>query len=64
MPRSKPPDPPEFRFEAIRLAKTSGETIVAITGGTCTYDSADGSVKLHARNAKGTEYDRVYELIK
>ena len=27
MPRSRPPYPPEFRAEAIRLAKSSGESI-------------------------------------
>ena len=27
MPRSRPPYPPEFRAEAVRLVKTSGETI-------------------------------------
>ena len=30
MPRSRPPYPPEFRAEAVRLAKTSGETIAGI----------------------------------
>ena len=30
MPRSRPPYPPEFRAEAIRLAKTSGEPISRI----------------------------------
>lgn len=27
MPRSRPPYPPEFRAEAVRLAKSSGEPI-------------------------------------
>lgn len=27
MPRSRPPYPPEFRAEAVRLVKTSGESI-------------------------------------
>lgn len=27
MPRTRPPYPPEFRAEAVRLVKTSGETI-------------------------------------
>lgn len=30
MPRTRPPYPPEFRAEAIRLAKTSGEPISRI----------------------------------
>lgn len=30
MPRSRPPYPPEFRAEAIRLVKTSGEPIARI----------------------------------
>lgn len=30
MPRTRPPYPPEFKSEAVRLAKTSGETIARI----------------------------------
>ena len=30
MPRTRPPYPPEFRAEAVRLAKTSGEPIARI----------------------------------
>ncbi len=30
MPRSRPPYPPEFRAEAVRLVKSSGETIPRI----------------------------------
>jgi len=30
VPRSRPPYPPEFKSEAVRLAKTSGETIARI----------------------------------
>lgn len=30
MPRSRPPYPPEFRAEAIRLVKSSGETIAQL----------------------------------
>ena len=30
MPRTRPPYPPEFRAEAVRLAKTSGEPISRI----------------------------------
>jgi transposase len=32
VPRSRPPYPPEFRAEAVRLAKTSGEPIARIAG--------------------------------
>lgn len=30
MPRTRPPYPPEFKAEAVRLAKSSGETIAQI----------------------------------
>jgi len=30
VPRSRPPYPPEFKAEAVRLAKSSGETIAQI----------------------------------
>ena len=30
MPRTRPPYPPEFRAEAVRLAKTSGETVAQV----------------------------------
>jgi len=30
VPRTRPPYPPEFRAEAVRLVKTSGETIAQI----------------------------------
>lgn len=30
MPRSRPPYPPEFRAEAVRLAKTSDESIAQV----------------------------------
>src|SRR5438128_5917157 len=37
------------------------DSILAITGGTDTYNQARGQMRLHARNAKGTEYDFIYE---
>jgi hypothetical protein len=40
----------------------AGDSVLAITGGTGRYAAARGQMKLHARNAKGTEYDFVYEL--
>jgi len=30
VPRTRPPYPPEFKAEAVRLAKSSGETIAQI----------------------------------
>lgn len=40
----------------------AGDSVLAITGGTGAYASASGEMKLHARNADGSEYDFVYEL--
>ena len=40
------------------------DSTLAITGGTGDYDQAAGSMKLHARNDKGTEYDFTYEVVK
>ena len=40
----------------------AGDSVLAITGGTGRYAAARGQMKLHARDAKGTEYDFVYEL--
>ena len=40
----------------------AGDSVMAITGGTGKYATARGQMKLHSRNAKGTEYDFVYEL--
>ena len=39
------------------------ESTLAITGGTGTYVSVRGEMKLHARNDKGTEYDFVFNMI-
>ena len=39
------------------------DSVLAITGGTGAYADARGSMKLHARNDKGTEYDFVYEFV-
>ena len=38
------------------------DSTLAITGGTGDYRDAHGQMRLHARNAKGTEYDFIYEL--
>lgn len=35
---------------------------LAITGGTGQYENASGTMSLHARNDKGTEYDFTYEV--
>jgi hypothetical protein len=38
------------------------DSMLAITGGTGAYAGAMGEMKLHARDAKGSEYDFVYML--
>ena len=43
------------------MRKTS---ILTVTGGTGAYDGMHGQLKLHARDAKGSEYDFVYEISK
>ena len=40
----------------------AGDSVLAITSGTGEYAGADGSMALHARDAKGSEYDFVYTL--
>ena len=40
------------------------DSVLAITGGTDSYDQASGQMSLHARNDKGTEYDFKYEINK
>jgi allene oxide cyclase len=40
----------------------AGDSVLAITGGTGLYNGARGEMGLHARNARGTEYDFVYRL--
>jgi hypothetical protein len=42
----------------------SKDSVLAITGGTGDYDQASGSMTLHARNDKGTEYDFGYTINK
>jgi allene oxide cyclase len=41
----------------------AGDSVMAVTGGTRKYVGAKGSMKLHARDAKGSSYDLVYELL-
>jgi allene oxide cyclase len=41
----------------------SRDSVLAVTGGTGKYAGAKGSLKLHARDSKGTEYDFRYELL-
>jgi hypothetical protein len=38
----------------------AGDSVLAVTGGTGAYSAAKGEMKLHARDAKGSEYDFVY----
>lgn len=40
-----------------------GDSLLAVTGGTGKYAGAKGSLKLHARDAKGSAYDFRYELL-
>jgi allene oxide cyclase len=41
----------------------TSDSVLSITGGTGDYVKARGQMKLHARDAKGSEYDFVYELV-
>jgi hypothetical protein len=41
----------------------AGDSVMAVTGGTGKYVGAKGSMKLHSRDAKGSAYDLVYELL-
>lgn len=41
----------------------TGDSVMAVTGGTGKYAGAKGSMKLHPRDAKGSSYDFVYELL-
>jgi hypothetical protein len=41
-----------------------GDTTVAITGGTGKYSGAKGEMLLHARDARGSEYDFKYTFVK
>lgn len=41
----------------------TGDSVMAITGGTGKYAGAKGDMKLHARDAKSTSYDFLYELL-
>jgi hypothetical protein len=40
----------------------TADSVLAVTGGTGEYAEASGSLALHARDAKGSEYDFVYKL--
>ena len=40
----------------------TSDSTLAITGGTGAFSGASGEMDLHARDAKGTEYDFVYKL--
>jgi hypothetical protein len=41
----------------------TGDSVMVVTGGTGKYAGAKGDMKLHARDAKSTAYDFVYELL-
>jgi hypothetical protein len=40
----------------------AADSVLAVTGGTGKYYGARGEMKLHARNAEGSEYDFVYKF--
>jgi allene oxide cyclase len=40
----------------------AGDSMMAVTGGTGKYASARGEMKLHSRDAKGSEYDFLYSV--
>lgn len=40
----------------------AGDSTLAITGGTGAYAGVGGEMRLHARNAEGSEYDFVYMI--
>jgi len=41
----------------------TGDSVMVVTGGTGKYAGAKGDMKLHARDAKSTAYDFLYELL-
>lgn len=41
----------------------TGDSVLAVTGGTGKYAGAKGSMKLHPRDAKGSAYDFSYDLL-
>ena len=41
----------------------SGDSLMTVTGGTGKYAGAKGQMKLHPRDAKGSSYDFIYELL-
>jgi hypothetical protein len=40
----------------------AGDSVLAVTGGTGKFFGARGEMKLHARNAQGSEYDFMYHI--
>ena len=41
----------------------TGDSVMAVTGGTGKYAGAKGTMKLHPRDSKGTAYDFSYDLL-
>jgi allene oxide cyclase len=41
----------------------TGDSVMAVTGGTGRYAGAKGAMKLHPRDAKGSSYDFSYDLL-
>jgi hypothetical protein len=42
----------------------AGDSTLAVTGGTGAYAGVHGEMQLHSRDAKGSEYDFTYKLIR
>ncbi len=41
----------------------SGDSVLVVTGGSAKYAGARGTMKLHARDAKATAFDFIYDLL-
>lgn len=41
----------------------TGDSVMAVTGGAGQFAGAKGDLKLHSRNAKGSEYEFTYDLL-
>jgi allene oxide cyclase len=43
--------------------KDVGDSLLVVTGGTGKYSGAKGAMSLHPRDAKGSAYDFIYEIL-
>ena len=55
---------PEGQIAVTGPFHDTGDTTLAITGGTGKYVGAKGQMLLHARDAKGSAYDFTYSFVK